>query len=125
LRWFLSAARRRSSSRPLDPGLPLHYSSSREAVKVDALALVMGTLSGLRFVAPSLEPSVLVVTALAMHVTYAVICRIFAAQYGRSPNRWMVAGLLGGALATLALLVVNEVSVARDACRSGARRRDA
>jgi hypothetical protein len=92
----------------------LHYSSPREAVKVEALALVMGTLSGLRFVAPELEPSVTIATALAMHVTYAVICRIFATQYGRSPRGWMIGGLAGGAIATVALLVVNERAVARD-----------
>jgi len=82
---------------------------------VDTLALVIGTLSGLRFVAPGLEPSVVIVTSLAMHVTYAVICRIFAAQYGRSARAWMIAGLAGGAIATVALLVVNERALARDA----------
>lgn len=70
------------------------------------LACVLGTLSGLRFVAPDLEPSVTVATALAMHVTYAVICRVFAAQHGRNGTRWGAAGLVGGVLTLVALLGV-------------------
>jgi len=103
----------RRLSHPLDPGLSLHYSSAREAVKVDGLALILGTLSGLRFVAPALEPAVTVVTALAMHVTYAVICRIFAVQNGRGARAWTIAGLAGGAISTVVLLVLNERALAR------------
>jgi len=81
---------------------------------VNALAWVLGTLSGLRFVAPDLPAEVTVVTALAMHVTHAVICRIFAVQSGRDARVWTVAGLAGGVLATAALLVANEVDAARE-----------
>lgn len=81
---------------------------------MDALALVMGTLSGLRFVAPSLEPSVTVATALAMHVTYGVICRIVARQSGRNATRWAIAGLAGGAVTTIALLIANELAASGD-----------
>lgn len=77
------------------------------------LAWLLGTLSGLRFVAPDLAPAVMIVTALAMHITHAVICRIFAAQSGRNPRRWAIAGMLGGVLATGTLLIANEVEAAR------------
>ncbi|HZR79715.1 MAG TPA: hypothetical protein VFD92_01365 [Candidatus Binatia bacterium] len=69
------------------------------------LAGVLGTLSGLRFVAPELEPAVTIATALAMHVTYAVICRAFAATRGWNSVAWGVAGLVGG-IPTVAALVV-------------------
>jgi hypothetical protein len=97
-----------SGGRPVRLALvtQLHYSSPREAVKVVTLAYVLGTVSGLRFVAPDLEPSVTVATALAMHVTYAVICRVFAAQHGRSGTRWGAAGLIGGVVTLAALLGV-------------------
>lgn len=81
---------------------------------MNALAWILGTLSGLRFIAPDLPASVTVATALAMHVTHAVICRIFAVQSNRDGRRWTIAGLLGGVLATAALLVANEVDAARE-----------
>lgn len=80
---------------------------------MNALAWVLGTLSGLRFVAPELSASVTIVTALAMHVTHAVICHIFAVQSGRDGRSWTIAGLAGGVLATSALLVANEIDAAR------------
>jgi hypothetical protein len=110
----LSAARASPARRALDPGLQVHYSSPGEAVKVDQLALVLGILSGLRFVAPHLDAASAIVTAIAMHVTYAVICYIFAVQNRRSGLAWTVAGLLGGAAATIVLLVANERQAARD-----------
>jgi hypothetical protein len=97
----------------------LHYSSAGEAVKVNALAAFLGTLSGLRFVAPTLRPEVTIVTALAMHVTEAMICRIFALQSGRDGRAWTIAGLLGGVVTTAVLLVAIEV----EAFRLGARPR--
>ncbi|MEW6269420.1 MAG: hypothetical protein AB1689_09010 [Thermodesulfobacteriota bacterium] len=92
----------------------MHYSSAREAVKVDQLALVLGILSGLRFVAPHLDAAATVVTALAMHVTYAVLCWIFASQHRRNGAAWSIAGLLGGAVTTIVLLVANERQASRD-----------
>jgi hypothetical protein len=90
----------------LAPPAPLHYSSPREAVKVVTLASILGTLSGLRFVAPELEPPVMVATSIAMHIVYGVICRVFAAQVGRNGLRWGVAGLLGGILPLAALVLL-------------------
>jgi hypothetical protein len=93
----------------LDPELLFHYSSPREAVKVvDTVAMVVGTLTGLVFVAPELEPRVTLMTGVAMQITYAIICRIFAAQRGRAPRAWLVAGFCTGVLAVIALLVLGD-----------------
>lgn len=92
----------------LDPELVFHYSSPREAVKVDTVAMILGTLTGLAFVAPELEPRVTVTTGVAMQITYAIICRIFAAQRGRAPRAWLVAGFCTGFVAVVALLVLGD-----------------
>jgi len=75
---------------------------------VQTLAIVLGTLSGLRFVAPELEPPVTVATAVAMHVTYAILCRSLAVQRGRTPGAWLTGGFLLGVLAALVLLWIGE-----------------
>lgn len=75
---------------------------------MQTLAIVLGTVSGLRFVAPDMQPDVTVVTAVAMQITYAIICRIFAAQRGRAPLPWLVGGFVTGVVAVLALLVLGE-----------------
>lgn len=75
---------------------------------MDELAFLIGTLSGLRFIQADLEPPVILATSVAMHITYAVICHVFAVQTGRSGRAWTVAGFLGGALATVLLLVLAE-----------------
>jgi hypothetical protein len=92
----------------LAPDPLFHYSSPREAVKVDALTTILGTLTGLHFVAPTLEPHVTVITGVAMQITYAILCRIFAAQRGRAPTPWLFAGLITGVLAIVALLILGE-----------------
>ncbi|HEY8514210.1 MAG TPA: hypothetical protein VIS07_01700 [Candidatus Binatia bacterium] len=81
---------------------------------MDQLADVLGILSGLRFVAPYLDPTTTVVTAVAMHVTYAVLCWIFATKNRRSGVAWSAAGFLGGAAIALALLVANERQESRE-----------
>ena len=77
------------------------------------LSSVLGIASGLRFIAPELEPHIMAATSVGMLVTYAVICRVFAIQAGRGRNSWTIAGLLGGLFATAALLVVTEVTARR------------
>ncbi len=72
------------------------------------MASVLGTLSGLRFVSPDLPPDVTVVTAVAMHITYAIVCRIFAAQRDRAPLPWLVGGFVTGVFAVAALLVLGD-----------------
>jgi hypothetical protein len=87
----------------------VQYSSAGQVVKVAGLAIFLGTVSGVRFVAPDLEPHVMAATSVGMLITYAVICRVFAIQTGRAPNRWTIAGLLGGFFATAVLLIASEI----------------
>jgi hypothetical protein len=86
----------------------LDYSSPGEVVKVSGLAWILGTLSGLRFVAPDLPADVTIVTAIAMHITHAVICRYIAGQSGRDGTRWALYALAGGVITTSVLLVAKE-----------------
>jgi len=72
------------------------------------IASVLGTVSGLRFVSPDLPPDVTIATAVAMHITYAIICRIFAAQRGRAPALWLGLGFVTGVFAVGALLVLGD-----------------
>lgn len=76
---------------------------------MSGLAWLLGTLSGLRFVAPELPADVTVVTAIAMHVTHAVICRFLASQSGRDGTRWALYALAGGVVTTSILLIVKEL----------------
>lgn len=76
---------------------------------MSGLAWILGTLSGLRFVAPDLPADVTIVTAIAMHVTHAVICRFLAAQGGRDGTRWALYALAGGVITTSVLLVAREL----------------
>jgi hypothetical protein len=71
---------------------------------LETLAHLGGLLSGLAFVAPNLEPRVMLATSFAVQLTHAIVCRIFAAQGGRKSTRWAVAGLLCG-VATVAVLL--------------------
>lgn len=86
----------------------MNYSSRREAVKVTLLATLLGATSGLWLVAPGLEAGVVVATSLAMLVTDAIVCRLFAAQFGLDGRRWGLAGLVLGVIAIAALVVVVE-----------------
>ena len=72
------------------------------------MASVLGTVSGLRFVSPDLPPDVTIATAVAMHITYAIIARIFAAQRSRAPFPWLLAGFATGVFAIAALLVLGD-----------------
>lgn len=76
---------------------------------MNGLAWIFGTLSGLRFVAPDLPADVTIVTAIAMHITHAVICRFLASQSGRDGTRWVLYALAGGVITTAVLLVLKEL----------------
>lgn len=69
---------------------------------------ILGIISGLRFVAPDLPPTSVIRTAITMQITYAVICRIFAAQRSRATLPWLVAGLFGGVVSFIALLILGD-----------------
>lgn len=72
----------------------------------------LGWSSGLLLVAPRIaeEPVVLVATAIAMLVTYAITLHFLAAMGGRDGRRWGLAGLAFGVAAVAALLVLMESS---------------
>ena len=76
-------------------------------------ATLLGYLSGLYFIKPDLDFSVLFRTAALVHVLDAALCRLIASQSGRNKEAWTIAGLLLGiwALGTLFLLP-NKRSVA-------------
>lgn len=84
-------------------------------VKLASVVFFLGTVSGLRFVAPELEASVMAGTSIGMLITYSVICRVFAAQTGRARTPWLIAGFVGGIFAVAALLVSSEILADRRA----------
>ena len=67
---------------------------------------ILGYLSGLYFIKPDLEPSILIRTALLVHILDACLCRLIAANSIRNKNLWTLAGLVFGIwpLGTLFLL---------------------
>lgn len=77
------------------------------------LATFLGYFSGLYFIKPDLDSSVLFRTAALVHILDAALCGIIASQSGRNKEAWTIAGLLLGiwALGTLFLLP-NKRSVA-------------
>jgi hypothetical protein len=79
-------------------------------VKLGTIVFFLGTVSGLRFVAPELDAPVMAGTSIGMLITYAVICGVFAAQTGRARNPWLIAGFFGGVFATAALLIASEIA---------------
>ncbi len=76
------------------------------------MAMILGVVSGLHFVAPDLKPDVTIATAVAMQITYAIVCRIFAAQRSRPPGPWLIAGFFGGIVVFVALLIAGESQTA-------------
>ena len=70
------------------------------------LATFLGYWSGLAFVAPDLGLPALVGTTLALHVCYAIMCRLIAHNNGYSKATWTLLGLIGGiwAVAVVVLL---------------------
>jgi len=67
---------------------------------------ILGYLSGLYLIKPDMEPSILLRTALVIHILDACLCRLIAANSNRNKNVWTLAGLVLGiwALGTLCLL---------------------
>jgi len=73
---------------------------------VDTFATILGYWTGLRLVAPNLDPPTLVGTALVVNVCNAITCRLIAANIGRDPRTWTVAGLVAGIWAVGALTLL-------------------
>jgi hypothetical protein len=72
---------------------------------VTALTL-LSYLSGLGFVAPGLDPAALLGTALALHVCYAIVCRLFALNNGYPKNLWTSLGFIAGLWAVAVLILL-------------------
>jgi hypothetical protein len=63
-------------------------------------------LSGLAFVAPDLAGPSLLGTALALHICYAIMCRLFAHNNGYPKGLWTVLGFMGGLWAVAVLILL-------------------
>ena len=63
---------------------------------MSTFATILGWWTGLGLVAPNLDFPTLAGTALVVNVCNAITCRLIAANVGRSPGTWTMAGLVGG-----------------------------
>lgn len=68
--------------------------------------VILGYFTGLRCLAPHIEPAVLVRTAVLVHVCDAIMCRVFAHNSGYSKKLWTVLGLVFGIWAVALLIVL-------------------
>lgn len=84
------------------------------------LATFLGYLSGLYFIKPDLDSSVLFRTAALVHILDAALCGIIASQSGRNKEAWTIAGLLLGiwALGTLFLLPGKKSSTGQETSKT-------
>jgi hypothetical protein len=69
------------------------------------VATLLAHLSGLRLVASDLDPATLVGTSIALHICYAIMCRLIAHNNGYSKTLWTLLGLIGG-LWSVAVLIL-------------------
>jgi hypothetical protein len=70
------------------------------------VATLLGWLSGLEFVAPGLDDATLLGTALALHICYAIMCRLVAHNNGYPKNLWTALGLTAGLWAVAVLILL-------------------
>ena len=69
-------------------------------------AVFLSYSSGLRFVAPDLDPGTLAGTAFLINVCYAIMCRLFAHNNGYPKGIWTVLGLVAGLWAVTVLILL-------------------
>ena len=69
------------------------------------VATLVPYLSGLWLVAPDLDHAALLGTSLALHICYAVMCRLIAHNNGHAKNLWTALGFIAG-LSTVAVLIL-------------------
>jgi hypothetical protein len=67
---------------------------------------MLGYFTGLRFLAPQLDPAVLVRTALVVHICDSIMCRLFAHNNGYPKNLWSVVGFVFGIWAVAVLILL-------------------
>lgn len=70
------------------------------------VATLVAYLSGLWLVAPGLDPPTLLGTGLALHMCYAVMCRLIAHNNRYPKNLWTVLGFVTGLWAVAVLILL-------------------
>jgi hypothetical protein len=68
--------------------------------------VLLGYFTGLRLLAPHLEPTTLLCTALVVHTCDSIMCRLFAHNNGYPKNLCTVLGLVFGIWAMAVLIVL-------------------
>jgi hypothetical protein len=68
--------------------------------------VVLGYLTGLRWIAPQLDGAMLLRTVLVVHTADAILCRLFAHNNGYSKNLWTTLGFLFGLWAVAVVLIL-------------------
>ena len=68
--------------------------------------VLFGYFTGLRLLAPHLEPATLLSTALLVHVLDSIMCRLFAHNNGHPKNLWTLLGFVFGIWAVAVLIVL-------------------
>jgi hypothetical protein len=71
---------------------------------------VLSIMTGFHWINPALAGATLVRTVLVVHITDAILCRLFAHNNGHSKNLWTLLGLIFGLLAVAVLLVLPKRS---------------
>jgi len=67
---------------------------------------VLSVITGFHWLNPGLSGATLLRTVLVVHITDAVLCRLFAHNNGHSKNLWTLLGLTFGLWAVAILLVL-------------------
>jgi hypothetical protein len=70
------------------------------------LEVFLGYFTGLSFLGQELPPSVLIGTALFVHLLDGIMCRLFAYNNGYPKNLWTLLGCLFGAWAVAILVLL-------------------
>jgi hypothetical protein len=70
------------------------------------VATLVPYLSGLWLVAPEMDRPALLGTGLALHICYAVMCRLIAHNNGHAKNLWTVLGLIAGLWSVVVLILL-------------------
>ena len=67
---------------------------------------VLSIATGFHWINPSLSGATLLRTVLVVHITDAILCRLFAHNNGYSKNLWTVLGLVFGLWAVAVVLLL-------------------
>jgi hypothetical protein len=68
--------------------------------------IALAYLTGFRWINPDLTGAALLRTVLVVHITDAILCRLFAHNNGYSKNLWTALGLVFGLWAITVLLLL-------------------